>query len=1508
MQPDNKTWNPGRVQDEPESKLFKINVPDSTYSLLRTAVVSTLDVTEETDMEESSRTELDSHANMPVVGKNAYIISDTGRVADVNPFTPDYDSMMIPIVDAAVLYECPYDGQLYILVIRNALHVPSMQNNLLPPFVLREAGIRVKDTPKIQTIEPTEEDHSIYFPETDFRIPLSLWGMFSYFVTSKPTALQMMESEDIYLLTPSIMNPHCDSYATNEENMLDWEGNMIERKDRVQILLSDIQEDVAMAASVQVSSAEANVIDTLLETSGAAYDEEAHPCWKPIPRAADEISSVLAGVSPTLDDQVLYRRLTEQADLGRFKASIGSTDASSEEYLVETVDNDSSTDDDMSASDSDEEEDLDELYERATQGKIDLDEIMVGAAHAGKPKGVDPTHLSKIWKIDLKTAERTLEVVSQSSKRTDDPKLSRNYGTNDRMLRYKRISEYFYMDTFFATKKAGKSSRGHTCCQLFVTDKGFVYVVPMKSKAEVLQAVKQFAKEIGAPDAIICDMAGEQTSHALKRFCQEIGTTLRVLEEGTPWANKAELYIGLIKEAVRKDMKESDCPLAFWDYCVERRARINNLTAKDIFKLHGTTAHTALTGEEGDISNLCQYKWYDWCYFRDQKNRFPFNREVLGRVLGPAKGEGNEMAQWILKANGKVIPRRSSRPLKVDEIHSVTEIKKRAIFDGLIERRWGTSINPPTQKDAEDADNLDDNEFEEYEDEDESKRTVPDIEDSVDANGKLLNQMPAYDKILHSEVSLQLGENMTIGRVTKRAIGPDGTVAGTYDENPCLNTMIYEVEFPDGQSKAYAANVIAENMLTQVDSDGFSRTLMEAIVDYRKDEAVAVPKTDKYLTTTSGQQRMRKTTVGWKLLVKWADESESWIPLKDMKESHPIETAEFAKARSIADESAFAWWVPYTLRKRDIILSKINARIRKTTHKYGIEIPTSVDNAMEIDRSNNNTFWKDALAKEMTEVGVAFEVLEEDMKAPIGWRKVTGHLVWDVKMDFTRKARWVLDGHRTPNPIGSTYAGVVSRESIRIAFTYAALNGVDVFAADIRNAYLQAPSSQKDYIICGPEFGLENIGKVALIHRALYGGKSAGKDFRNHLRSCMRHLDFTSCLADPDVWMRPAKRSDGSDYYEYILLYTDDALVVSENAEQVLRKELGRYFTLKEESIGPPKVYLGGHVRKVKLDNGVECWAFSSSQYVQAAVKNVEEYLAKRDNVNWNLPTRAETPMQTSYRPELDVSPELQPTDAAYYMSLIGVLRWIVELGRVDICLECSMLSSHLALPREGHLYQLFQCFAYLKKYHNTEMVYDPSDPVIDESVFELKDWTSSEFGHLQGKEELPTNMPEPRGQGFVINAKVDADHASDTVTRRSRTGFIVYLNCAPVYWLSKKQTSCESSSFGSEFCAMKQCCEYLRGLRYKLRMMGIPCEGPAYIHGDNQSVLASCGIPDSILKKKSQSIAYHFVREGAARDEWRTSYVNTHDNESDLLTKLLPAGEKRKGFVRRILHHIYRT
>jgi len=115
--------------------------------------------------------------------------------------------------------------------------------------------------------------------------------------------------------------------------------------------------------------------------------------------------------------------------------------------------------------------------------------------------------------------------------------------------------------------------------------------------------------------------------------------------------------------------------------------------------------------------------------------------------------------------------------------------------------------------------------------------------------------------------------------------------------------------------------------------------------------------------------------------------------------------------------------------------------------------------------------------------------------APVGWIKVSGHIVWDLKMDFTCKARWVLNGHLTGSPVGSPYGGVISHKSVCIAFTYAALNNLDICATDIQNAYLQALSSCKDCIICGPEFGLENVVRVALIHHALYGGKSAGRDF-----------------------------------------------------------------------------------------------------------------------------------------------------------------------------------------------------------------------------------------------------------------------------------------------------------------------------------------------------------------------------------------------------------------------------
>ena len=640
LQPDeNPFWDPGGPSLRPNQHLCRIII----------SAITAMDT--ETDESPFSRSELDLHANMVVVGNNSFVIEDTGKKADVNPFSPDFDALTkVPIVHAGLLYECPHTGTEHLLLVKDALYVPSMKHNLIPPFILREAGLTVNDTPKIHVQDPTVDDHSILFPIQEFRIPLQLWGVFSYFHTGKPSLEQVQECEHVHLMTPEWQwNPHDATYSSNEAAMLDWEGNMRIPQDRQQILLEHVDSDEQLSAAMTIAGAEEALIDDIF----------------------DQIEPDLA----EFDDSMLERAATS-----RFCMSVGATVAHAGQLVDDDEPEDASADIRSEGLVDDDADDDDVLSTIRTNPQdfdeiIDSDMFFASAAHARPRKVVDVNHLSKIWRIDVETAKRTLDTTSQLLQhRTTHT--TRNFGTNDRMLRYRRIDQHFFMDTFFARKKDGKSSRGHTCCQLFVTDKGFIFVVPMKSKGEVLSAVKEFAKAVGAPNAIISDAAKEQTSADIRKFCNSMGTTLRVLEEHTPWSNKAELYIGLIKEAVRKEMRHTNCPLVFWDYCVEWRARVNNLTARPLFQLHGSTPHQDVFGEEGDISNLCQFGFYDWCYFRDQGTKFPFNKEVLGRVLGPARGTGNEMAQWILKSNGQVVPRRTARPLQVAELHSATEQAK----------------------------------------------------------------------------------------------------------------------------------------------------------------------------------------------------------------------------------------------------------------------------------------------------------------------------------------------------------------------------------------------------------------------------------------------------------------------------------------------------------------------------------------------------------------------------------------------------------------------------------------------------------------------------------------------------------------------------------------------------------------------------------------------------------------------------------------------------------------
>jgi hypothetical protein len=275
--------------------------------------------------------------------------------------------------------------------------------------------------------------------------------------------------------------------------------------------------------------------------------------------------------------------------------------------------------------------------------------------------------------------------------------------------------------------------------------------------------------------------------------------------------------------------------------------------------------------------------------------------------------------------------------------------------------------------------------------------------------------------------------------------------------------------------------------------------------------------------------------------------------------------------------------------------------------------------------------------------------------------------------------------------------------------------------------------------VLGPEFG-EDAGKQALIVRALYGLKSAGAAFRNHLESCMDHLKWKPCLADRYLWMKEETRPDDSvKYWAYILIYIDDILCVHHDPGTSLA-QIDKYFKMKPGSIMEPTFYLGSKLKKTVMPNGVVAWGMSSIKYVQAAVQNVQEYL--KENGDRKLKKNASAPFEATYRVEIDERPVLVPEMANYFQSQIGILRWCVELGRIYIITEVSMLSTFLCMPCEGHLGAVYHLFAYLSLHHNARVVFDPTFPDVDMRAFIKTDWKPM-YGDV--KEEISPNAPITR-------------------------------------------------------------------------------------------------------------------------------------------------------------------
>ena len=344
--------------------------------------------------------------------------------------------------------------------------------------------------------------------------------------------------------------------------------------------------------------------------------------------------------------------------------------------------------------------------------------------------------------------------------------------------------------------------------------------------------------------------------------------------------------------------------------------------------------------------------------------------------------------------------------------------------------------------------------------------------------------------------------------------------------------------------------------------------------------------------------------------------------------------------------------------------------------------------------------------------------------------------------------------------------------------------------------------------------------------------------------------------------------------YEYCCTYVDDLLVVMKDPKSFMDKLQKPPYGYKLKGIEEPKYHLGGDF--YRDEDGTLC--YGAKTYITRLLKNYEQLFGE-------LPREKVAPLPGDVHPELDMSEYCSDDDRAKYQSMIGAMQWCISLCRFDIALTVITLGHFCAAPRNGHMDFMKHICGYLRRNPSAAIRYRTEIPDHTGIAGEFKtyDWTYSVYGNAQ--EELPDNMPLPKGKPVRITSLEDANLYHDYITGRAVTGIIHLLNKTPIDWYSKRQGTTETATYGSEFVSGRTTVEQIIDLRYTLRMLGVPLDGPAWMFGDNESVITSSTIPHSALKKRHEALAYHKVREAVASGIIYFCKIDGKENPADLLT-----------------------
>ena len=620
------------------------------------------------------------------------------------------------------------------------------------------------------------------------------------------------------------------------------------------------------------------------------------------------------------------------------------------------------------------------------------------------------------------------------------------------------------------------------------------------------------------------------------------------------------------------------------------------------------------------------------------------------------------------------------------------------------------------------------------------------------------------------------------------------------------------------------------------------------------------------------------------LKIQYTDGEKAYHTMDVVRTHDPMVVARYATNHGLTGSKGWEWVLKYVesnpLSHALTQVFKVTAK-EGTKYKFGVEVPHSPKHALEIDAKNHNSGWNESMGLEIVQLNdyKTFLTIPNGQPLPKGYKRIPYHIVFDVKFDGRLKSRLVAGGHRTPDvPKEDVFSSVVSMEAVRLGFIMAKMNKLMVCAGDVGNAFLYGKTKEKVYIVAGPEFGPDLEGKRLIIDKALYGLKTSAARFHEHLSAKLRKMSFRPSKADPDLWIR--KLPNGT--FEYIARFVDDVIAFSKTPMEIM-DELKRTYVMK--GVGKPEYYLGGDVVDLPKDWEQEniTTAFSAQTYIRNCVPKLAEMCGKK-----SFPSHS-TPFSDTYHSELDDSPFCDAPTISKYKSLLGSANWVITLGRYDIAYAVSTLARYTMAPREGHFKAMERLFGYLNKYAKGHIVLDSKvAPIRAKASFNLgANWV--EF-YPDACEALPHDMPEPSGESATLTCFVDADHARDKVTCRSVTGIILLLNNTPISWISKRQKTVETSTYGSELVASRIAVDLLVEMRYKLCMLGVPVEEQSVLVGDNMSVVINTTLPSSSLKKKHQACNYHRVREAIAAGFIIYGHIASVQNLADICTKPLPS------------------